>query len=293
MKIVQKNWTGLGLGAALAGTALLGACGGTDQGEGEEQARAAQSEPMAAMPEPAAPAPLSVGGEGEGEGEGGEGEGTGGEGGVNVTAAATDPVVFRSALAITAAHIIAARDAYAIGETRAAAEMFAHPVSEVLYDMQPVFAARGVESFDQLLIDASTAAIDGAEVSEIRRQADAILARLDAAASRAPESEMSNAEIAAGVTADQVSRAVDLYRGALANDAYEPYLDGYGYYRTAERAYRAEAEAIRAERPELAGAIEAALELLAEAYPSVERPETLGGDESALAVAVAENLLGL
>lgn len=291
MKIVQKTWTGLGLGAALAGTALLGACGGTDQGEGNEQARAAWSEPMAAMPEQAAPAPLSVGG--EGEGEGGEGEGTGGEGGVNVTAAATDPVVFRSALAITAAHIIAARDAYAIGKTRAAAEMFAHPVSEVLYDMQPVLAARGVQSFDQLLIDASTAAIDGADVSEIRRQADAILARLDAAALRAPESKMSAAEIAAGVTADQVSRAVDLHRGALASDAYEPYLDGYGYYRTAERTYAAEAEAIRAERPELAGTIEAALELLAEAYPSVERPETLGGDESALAVAVAEILLEL
>lgn len=289
MKIVQKSWTGLGLGAALAGTALLGACGGTDQGEGDEQARAARSEPMAAMPEQAAMPPLSVGG--EGEGEGGEGEGTGGEGGVNVTVAATDPVVFRSALAITAAHIIAARDAYAIGETRAAAEMFAHPVSEVLYDMQPVLAARGVQNFDQLLIDASTAAIDGAEVSEIRRQADAILARLDAAALRAPDSEMSAAEIAAGVTADQISRAVDLYRGALANDAYEPYLDGYGYYRTAERAYAAEAETIRAERPELAGAIDAALELLADAYPSVERPETLGGDEGALAVAVAEILL--
>jgi len=291
MKIVHKSWTGLGLGAALAGTALLGACGGTDTADTGEDAGVTQSQTAAdSAGESPAPAVTAVG---EGEGEGGEGEGTGGEGGVNVAAAATDPVVFRSALAITAAHVIAARDAYAIGETRAAAEMFAHPVSEVLYDMQAVFAARGVESFDQLLIDASTAAIDRADASDIRRQADAILARLDAAAAFAPDSEMSAAGIAAGVTADQISRAVDLYRGALADEAYEPYLDGYGYYMTAKRAFASEEEAIRAEQPELAAAIEAVLEMLATAYPTVERPETLRGDAGALAVAVAEILLEL
>jgi len=287
MKIIQKSWSGLGLGAALAGSALLSACGGPATDEAGQTGEAGQASGQST------PAPANTALGGEGEGEGGEGEGTGGEGGVNVAAAATDPVVFNSALAITAAHVIAARDAYAIGETRAAAEMFAHPVSEVLYDMQPVFAARGVENFDQLLVDASAAAVDGAGTEEIEALSAAILTRLDRVAAKAPESEMSPAEIVAGVTADQVSRAVDLYRGALQDEAYEPYLDGYGYYKTAQRAYASQAEAIGAQRPELAAKLEAALALLADAYPGVERPETLDGDAGAMAVAVSEILLEL
>ena len=69
------------------------------------------------------------------------GAGGEGEGGVAVADAFTSPVIYNSALAIAAAHVYAARDAHAAGQHEAAAEMFAHPVSEVLLDMEPVFEA--------------------------------------------------------------------------------------------------------------------------------------------------------
>ena len=92
-----KLWTQLGLGTAIAG-GLLAACGGEVGGENGGEAGG----------EAAAVAP---GGEGEGEGGSGEGEGEGGgasggegEGGVAVADAATEPVAYGTALAVTEAH---------------------------------------------------------------------------------------------------------------------------------------------------------------------------------------------
>lgn len=80
-----KRWTALGLGAA-----LIAGCG--QPAEADKAADQPQARQMGAGP-----------GEG-GEGEGGES----GEGGVNVAAAATDPTVYLSALAVVEAHIRAA-----------------------------------------------------------------------------------------------------------------------------------------------------------------------------------------
>ncbi|MEO0466548.1 MAG: hypothetical protein AAF216_08375 [Pseudomonadota bacterium] len=90
-----------------------------------------------------------------------------GERGVSIAAAVTDPVVFQSALAITEAHIIAAPDAFAEGETGAASEMFPHPVSEVLANMAPVFKSRGVADFNDLLAEASAAVFEGWDEDQI------------------------------------------------------------------------------------------------------------------------------
>ena len=292
MSITYKRWTGLGLGAALAGSAILAGCGeanapdtpAPDAGAPSDSAQTTVSDP--------APAP-ATGGE-MGEGEGGEGgEGQGGEGGVNVSAASTDPVEYLSALAITRAHAIAARDAYAAGETDAAAEMFAHPVSEVLLEMEPVFLARGVEPFDALMTQASTAVFEGESVDEINERTRAIFDALERAAQKAPQSDMAPGRVAAGVVADQVSRAIDLYRGAEQSGAYEPYLDGYGYYLTAKALFDRQEAAIRSTAPEAAGEMQAAFSLLAEAFPTAERPDTLGGDASAMAVADARIQLAL
>lgn len=92
----------------------------------------------------------------EAVGPGGEGEG-----GIAIERAIYDPVVYLTSLAITDAHIIAARDAHLIGENEAAAEKFTHPVSEVLAEMQPVFKERGAEDFSELLIIASNAILGG------------------------------------------------------------------------------------------------------------------------------------
>ncbi|WP_298336772.1 hypothetical protein [uncultured Erythrobacter sp.] len=269
MKVELKTWGQLGVATALAGLTLAGCTG--EAVEGEEAGESA-----------------IVGTAGEtGEGEGGEG----GEGGVEIAAAANDPVVYGAALAVAEAHVIAARDAYAAGKTDAGAEMFAHPVSEVLLEMEPVFAERGVEDFKSLFSQASDAALNGADANEIAGQADAIFAALRAAEEKAPTSDASAGKIAGGVVADQIERAVAMYAQASESTNYGPYLDGYGFYKAAQSAFERSADAVRAEDTTLAGSIETALGLLSEAYPSVARPESLDANQGALSGASASVLL--
>jgi len=282
MEIKIKRWSQLGLGAALAG-GTLAACGG-------EPAEAPAPEPETVAEAPIAP--VSNVGEGEAGGEG-EGEGGEGEGGVSISAAATDPVVFNSALAIAEAHVIAARDAFAMGETDAAAEMFGHPVGEVLFDLQPVLEARGVEDFSQLFIDASAAIFDGEDEDQINAHADEIIAALRASAGKAPDNGSSEAAIASGVAADQIERAADMYRAAAESDRYEPYLDGYGFYKAAAAAFSAAETDIEAEDAAAAARIQEALDLLADAYPTAVRPEALDADQSALTVAASRVILAV
>lgn len=282
MQIRIKRWSRLGLGVALAG-GTLAACGG-DPGD----APVPEAESVAE----AAVAPASKLGEGEAGGEG-EGEGGEGEGGVAIAAAFTDPVVFNAALAITEAHIIAARDAFAAGETGAAAEMFAHPVSEVLANMAPVFEARGVDDFNQLLVDASAAVFDGETEAQINARADRIIAALRAASRKAPEDGSSEAAIAAGVAADQIERATDMYRAAAESGRYEPYLDGYGFYKAGKAAFAAAESKIEGEDSEAAARIREALALLADAYPTAQRPGALDADQSALTVAASRVALAV
>ncbi len=280
MLITYKRWTGLGLGLALAGGTLLTGCGESPP----DETTVAETAP--------AIAPVASGEMGEGEGgEGGEGEG--GEGGVDVAAARNDPVEYLSALAITRAHAIAARDAYAIGETSAAGEMFAHPVSEVLFQMEPVFGLREVEPFDALLLEASSAVFDGESVEQVNARTGKIFEALDRAAEKAPATDAAPGRVAAGVVADQVSRAIDLYRGASQSGAYEPYLDGYGYYLTAKALFERQEDLIRETSAEAAREMETAFALLETAFPTAARPQTLSGDASAMAVADAQIQLAL
>lgn len=277
MKVELKTWTGMGaqLGVATALGLTIAGCSG-EAGEGGENGVAATA---------------GEAGEGEG-GEGGEGTGgEGGEGGVEVAAAGNDPVIYGSALAVAEAHVIAARDAYAAGQTEAGAEMFAHPVSEVLLEMAPVFTAQGVDDMSPLFASASEAALSGASAEEVAAQADAIIAALRAAEAKAPASDASAGRVAAGIVADQIERAVAMYAQASEGVNYGPYLDGYGYYRTAAVTFERSADAVRSEDADLASSIEAALGLLAEAYPSVERPESLDANQGALSGASAGVLL--
>lgn len=277
MKSEIKRWTHLGLSGALAGSVFLAAC---SQEAGNETPEAPPvSSP--AVEEPADQAPVAAN-------DGGEGEG-----GVAIDRASTDPVVFRSALAITEAHIIAARDAFLQGETNAAGEMFAHPVSEVLLDVGPHLQAQGVENFDDLLVNASGAVFEGETEDQISARTDEIIATLRAAAEKAPDNGQSEARIQAGVASDQIDRAATMYALAGEGDEYEPYLDGYGFFKAAQAAYDLQKTAINADLPEAATAIEAALTLLAKAYPTALRPETLDQQPAALTAASSGVILAL
>lgn len=274
-----KQWTSLGLGTVLMTGALAG-CGEPAAPANEAGAEIAQPETPAEVDPTAEANTLAT--------EGGEGEG-----GVTIDAAYTDPVVYKSALAIAAAHVLAARDAYTKGETTAAAEMYAHPVSEVLFDMEPVFAAQGVADFTDLFTDTSAAVFAGESQEQISARTDAILAALDKAAESAPATDMSDAMVSAHVASDQIDRASDMYRLSLDSDFYETYLDGYGFYQAAERAFTQAESDITAQNSDAAVSIRAALGLLAEAYPTALRPDPMDTDAAALAVAASEVQLAL
>lgn len=285
MNSTLKLWTQLGLGTALAG-GLLAACGGEAGGEGATgEAGAAQS---------AATAGEGEGGAGEGEGGGGAAatpSGGEGEGGVAVADAATDPVAYGIALAVAEAHVAAARDAYAAGQKQAAGELFAHPVGEVLLDMDPVFAKLGVKDMKPLFTAASDAALAGKPVAEVNKAYDAIIAALRAAAGKAPKSDASAARVSALVIADMIERSAVMYRQLATNKADEPYLDGYGFSRVAMGAFAASGAGIKAENPALHAGISDALALLKQAYPGAARPAKLPAEPGALSGASAKVML--
>lgn len=273
MKVEMKTWAGLGLATALSGVGLTSCAENTSTAD-EEAALSSQT-----------------GERGEG-GENGEG-GESGEGGVTIAEAGSDPVIYGSALAIAEAHAIAAHDAFKAGKTDPAAEMFGHPVSEVLADLDAVFAQQGVDDLKPLFNQASAAVLDGENAEQIEARYEAIIAALRGAADKAPDNGMSESSIAAGVTADMIERATAMYREASGTDRYEPYLDGYGFYRAGQTTFDGSKEAIKAENPDLHDKISEALSLLKAAYPSAERPETLNADQSALTAAGSKVLLAL
>lgn len=285
MNSTLKLWTQLGLGTALAGGMLAG-CGGEAGGEGGE---GAATEAVASGESGAA------GGEGEagagGEGAGGEAAGGEGEGGVAVGDAGTDPVAYGIALAVTEAHVVAARDAYAAGKKDAAAEMFAHPASEVLVEMDPVFAKLGVADFKPLLTDAATAAAEGKSVAEVGKAYDKIIAALRAAAAKGPDNGATDAKVAAGVIADQIERASAMYRIIAKDDRYEAYLDGYGFAAVAANGFATSGAAIKAENPALHTRITEALAVLKQAYPAATRPAKLAVEQGALSAASSKVML--
>jgi len=282
MNSTLKLWTQLGLGTALAG-GLLAACGG-EAGGGE-----------GATGEAGAPSAAATAGEGEGGAGAGEGEaaasGGEGEGGVATADAAKDPVAYGIALAVAEAHVVAARDAYAAGKKDAAGEMFAHPVSEVLLDMDPAFTALGVKDMKPLFTAASDAALAGKPAAEVNKAYDAIIAALRGAAAKAPKSDASAAKVSGAVIADMIERASSMYRQLPKNDAYEPYLDGYGFSRVAMSAFAASGAGLKAENPALHASIAEALALLKQAYPGAARPAKLPAEPGALSGASAKVML--
>ena len=289
MDIKIKRWTHLGLGAALMTTTALAGCG-----EPAAKVAPASEQPAADTAEPAADTATAAEVEAKLDEVNGAAASSGeGEGGVAIEAALTDPVVYNIALTVAEAHVLAARDAYRDGEAQAAGEMFAHPVSEVLFDMEPVFEARGVSDFTDQFLEASAAVFAGASVEDINARTATIVATLRTVAGNAPDDGSSPAAVTTGVVADMIDRSTKMYRLATESEFYEPYLDGYGFYTAAKDQFEASQETIEAENPDAAEAIRGALTLLGEAYPTAARPETLDADISALTVATSEVFLAV
>ncbi len=137
--------------------------------------------------------------------------------------------------------------------------------------MEDTFRELGVEPFEDLFLDASAAVFNDASHEEIVERTDAIIARLREVMTSAPDNGASEARIAAGIAADQIDRAVDMYRIAQDNPAYGPYLDGYGFYHAGKTAFDEHEAMIESELPEAAARIREALALLADASRRASR----------------------
>ncbi|MBO6797703.1 hypothetical protein [Maricaulis sp.] len=272
IKRKSKLWSQVGAMALMGG---LAACGG-EMGEGGSEHGQPVDDQTALS---------SHAGEGEGE-SGAEGEnesGGGGEFGIDPELARQDPVVYLSALEVIRAHYLAGIGALEDGGRSAAAEMFAHPISEIYVDLEEVVIALGAENFLDLMSDASAAPFDGRSDEEVGAAVTRVLNAINAAETFRPATEESEASVYAKVMAGLIHRAVLQYQFAAAEPrAVEAYLDGFGFERAASDIAGRQMPAIRMENAALADALEAALAALAEVYPTAVRPEAFDGDVDGL-----------
>lgn len=170
METKIKRWSGLGLSAAIIGSAALAGCSSEEsageKGEGGDQPVAEQ------MMDTAGHAQSDVGESGE------SGEGEGGEGGHSME---TLPIENR--LAFMTGHVKAGISLYRAGEPAMAAPHLLHPVSET---HQAERAGIDRLGFDASIFEAVSAALDaGKPASEIEPQLKAAEENLEAVAGKA------------------------------------------------------------------------------------------------------------
>lgn len=224
--------------ASLAAVSL-GACGdhGADtDGQAETAQAGAQSQAEAALA-------------GEGGGEGGE---AGGEFGIDPDVAAEDPVVYISAVEVMRAHYLAGLAALHAGDRAAASGMFAHPVSEIYVDFEPVANERGAPSAMEAMNQAAVLHFQEASDEEIRTAVQEVIRLLDEIEAAAPAPRTSEAQVDAEVILDLADRAALQYGLAMGDEANEEaWLDAYGFNAAVQFYTRRRAEGLAEAMPDL------------------------------------------
>jgi len=213
-----KRWTRLGLGAALAGTLALSACGG-------EAGEAAESGSEIAGP---------AGEAGEaGEGEGGEGEG--GEIGHDM-----DTLPVEKRVAFMSGHVAAGLALYRAGAPDQAAQHLLHPVSETHAAERAGIDALGFEGSDFVKVsEALDAGKPASEVEPLLAKADANMSLVRANAGGDPK------EIIAFLMDTVVEEYMVGVTDGVMTDPGE-YQDAYGFSVVAlDIAMKIESEAAR------------------------------------------------
>jgi len=267
-----RIWTSVGTAA------LLGGIAGCSEPAGTPAIADTQNEAVSSSQ-------TSAPGFSEGEGESGS---SGGEFGIDPVEAGTNPVVYLIALEVMRAHYLAGIDAFEAGERAAGAEMFAHPISEIYLDFEPVLESRGAPLFGDAMIAASVAPFNGESDEAIAEHVANVLTAIDAASAFMPDNQLSPAGIHARVLADLIERSALQYEVLETNpDAHEPYLDGYGFSEAARRYAGGHLDVIAASDPDLSLHLGQAIAALAIAFPTATRPDVLTGESPAL-LALAE-----
>lgn len=215
-------------------------------------------------------------------GEGGEGGGEGGEAGINVENAAKDPVEYGVALQVIAAHYHAGLAAYEGKEQEAGAQMFAHGLSEVYFEMEDVFKKLGVTDLGKKLEAAVSAANEKKPVAEVKRKVNDVLAGLAAAEKVAPKSSASVQAVKAHVAAELIDRAAAQFAVVQKDNNLEAYLDGLGFAVAARDQAKTVLPWLRRIDAKKEKAFQQALTLASQAYPGIKRPAKSKVSEGAL-----------
>jgi hypothetical protein len=275
MKYRTKLWTSISAAALIAASGAVAGVASSSTADGAQHA---------GMPQGKADSGsflMAAAGEGEGEGgeggeagEGGEG-GEGGERGVDPAEAAKDPVAYLSALDVIRAHYLAGEAMLEVeGGRQAGGEMFAHPISEVYIDLEPVFEERGAPLFLDEMTEAVDLALGDAPAGEVKAAAARVYAAIDAAEETAPSSDRNEAALEAALMADMFDRAAKQYDTAMGPaGTEEAWIDGYGFWKVAEKRAAHLKPQLGEEHAGLAEEIATAEELFANAYASVAKPE--------------------
>lgn len=205
-------------------------------------------------------------------GEGGAG-GEGGEAGINVANAAKDPVEYGIALQVIAAHYHAGLAAYEGKEHEAGAQMFAHGLSEVYFEMEDVFKKLGVTDLGKKLEATVSAANEKKPAADVKRRVNAVLAALAAAEKVAPKSSASAQAVKAHVAAELIDRAAAQFAVVQKDSNLEAYLDGLGFAMAAHDQARTVLPWLHKHDGKKEKAFRQALALTGQAFPGIKRPE--------------------
>jgi hypothetical protein len=275
MKAAKKIWLGIGVFVVAGGTAA-----GTAQAPAASQAlerpatlgtpRVGELKGGTALDGALRDRSFRIAQGGEG-GEGGQG-GEGGEGGINIENADSDPVEYRVALQVIAAHYYAGMAAYESKEMEAGAQMFAHGLSEIYVEMEDIFKRRGVTGLGKALEAAVEAASSKAPAAEVRRRVDAVLRSLADAEKAGPKPTERALVTQARLVAELIDRTAAQYSVSINAKALEPYLDGLGFAIAARKEADKLLPGLRKADRKKAAAFETALKLAGQAYPGIRKP---------------------
>lgn len=289
-----KLWVGLGAFTLVgAGVAIEGGLDGA-RADAARQDVPAVGAPLAGVATPAASMPgvvqlASAGGEaGHGSHAGGEG-GEGGEAGA-ATAAATDPVAYIEMIQYIRGHLDVGRELYESNRAKDAMIHFVHPAEEIYEALEPALKARGAAEFKAELDELVELAESGASAAEVGAAVEAVMARLDAAATAVPEAERAKLDIGIDVAVNLLKTAAEEYDiaiddGQLVNVA--EYQDSLGFMRVAKAMIEERADALNAAAPGVYEKIQAQFEALAPAWPSAVPPTKAPADPADVRSAVS------
>jgi hypothetical protein len=284
MKKVRKLWVGIGAFVLAGGGAMPAPANALDHAlepPAKEAAKRVGSQPATLWQFAEARS-----------GEAGE-AGEGGEAGINFEAVATDPVEYSIALNVIAAHFHAGLLAYEGKEMEAGAQMFAHGLSEVYVEMEPVLQKNGVNDLGKKLQAAVDSATDKKPPREVRAKVRDILAALAAAQKTAPRSDASALSVQANVAVEMIERAAAQYSIVQKDKGLESYLDGLGFAIAARDMSKTLLPALKKRDPAKAKTVSSAVALVGKAYPGIRRPAKPAVKEGELLAAASRAKLAV